>query len=180
MVTNIKHVCGGSRRANIFGSRGDGGFRGGGPEDGGSFGGNSGYGCVCAASTAVSEHQPMLLLYTSGPKALTLSKARGVSFRIGATTRVQSGGVSRYGGRGPAQAAAPRAMEAALPVALEDLYMGSNKKLKVTRRVADAAKPGHMGSESVGRMASFSHHDLTCSAASVLPDLLSPFSRQLG
>jgi len=40
-------------------------------------------------------------------------------------------------------------MEVALPVALEDLYKGAVKKLKITRRVADPSHPNQLKSESV-------------------------------
>lgn len=66
-------------------------------------------------------------------------------------TRAQKRGfvMRRFGGGGPARAGAPRAMEVGLPVALEDLYKGSTKRLKITRRVADPANPAQLKSETV-------------------------------
>ena len=52
------------------------------------------------------------------------------------------GGASRSGMAGP-----PRAVEVALRVSLKDLYTGTTKKIKITRRVADPADPTRTKSE---------------------------------
>ena len=58
-------------------------------------------------------------------------------------------------------------MEATLPVTLEDLYKGTTKRLKITRRVADPANPNQLKTEEVRHCSAGPCLNPHCSA---LPD----------
>ena len=87
------------------------------------------------ARTQNRSRTPTLLYASSVASALTLTPT------------------SRFMGGGAARAAPPKVHEVAFPVSLEDLYKGATKRLKITRRVEDAASPGQLKTESVRPLA---------------------------